>query len=204
MSDLRLILFDATCKRRFGFGLSSAWRAGTLLYSGLGRADASFGTTSWADGLAWLASFAPGRKIREIQFWGHGKWGRLFVAREFLDSGAYRQGHEHHRALCAIRERLTGDALLWFRTCETFGANAGCDFAQRTSDFFGARSAGHTFVIGYFQSGLHLLRPGTSPHWPAHEGLSQGNAEQPLRAFASSPAAPNTITCLDGRIPEDF
>ncbi len=185
-------------------GLSTAWRAGSVLYSRLGRTDAHFGATSLREGLAWLATYRPSQRISEIQFWGHGKWGRVFVDRQGLDASAFEPGHEHQRVLFAIRERLSENALVWFRTCEAFGAHAGQNFAQRVSDFFGARTAGHTFVIGYFQSGLHLLHPGTSPTWSPSEGLSEGDAGRPLRALGSSPSAPNTITCLDGRVPPHF
>ena len=39
---------------------------------------------------------------------------------------------------------------------------AGHDFARAWTDFFGSRAAGHTFIIGYWQSGLHTLAPGAS------------------------------------------
>jgi hypothetical protein len=99
---------------------------------------------------------------------------------------------------------LAPDALLWFRTCETLGAHAGQDFAAALTDATGARVAGHTFVIGFFQSGLHCLRPGVAPHWSAEEGLAQGSAERPQSALPSTPDAPNTITCLTGAIPDGF
>ncbi|HEX2873831.1 MAG TPA: DUF4347 domain-containing protein [Polyangiaceae bacterium] len=201
---LRLVIFDATQRQRRPKALGLSWQYGTLLYRALGRVDAAYGATNFADALAWLARHDASRSIGEIQFWGHGKWGRIFIANESLDRGVLTAGHPHHTAFQAVRERLVPDSLLWFRTCETLGAHAGQDFAAALGDATGARVAGHTYVIGFFQSGLHCLRPGTAPHWSPSEGLSRGNAEAPEAALTSTPSAPNTITCLAGEIPDGF
>lgn len=201
---LRLVVFDATQKRRRPAALGFSWQYGTYLYRGLGRVDAAHGAQSFASALAWLAEHEPERQIRELQFWGHGKWGRIFVDGEALDRSVLAPTHPHFRAFQRLRERLTPDALLWFRTCETLGAQAGHDFASALADATGARVAGHTFVIGFFQSGLHSLRPGQRPTWSTNEGLAQGTPAQPQRAHVSGPGAPNTITCLGGDIPAGF
>ena len=201
---LRLVVFDATQRQRPPKALGLSWQYGTLLYRALGRVDAAYGASSFADALAWLGSHDPSRPIGEIQFWGHGKWGRIFIDSESLDRGVLASGHAHHKAFQAVRERLVPDSLLWFRTCETLGARAGQDFASALSDATGARVAGHTYVIGFFQSGLHCLRAGVKPHWSPSEGLSRGNAEAPEAALTSTPSAPNTITCLAGEIPDGF
>jgi hypothetical protein len=201
---LRLVVFDATQKRRRPAALGFSWQYGTYLYRGLGRVDAAHGAQSFASALAWLAEHEPERQIRELQFWGHGKWGRIFVDGEALDRSVLAPTHPHFRGFQRLRERLTPDALLWFRTCETLGAQAGHDFASALSDATGARVAGHTFVIGFFQSGLHCLRPGQRPTWSTSEGLAQGTPAEPQRALVSGPDAPNTITCLSGAIPAGF
>lgn len=202
---LRLMVYDRTCARRFLPGLTTAWRAGALLYRGLGRLDATFGAASWDEALAWLATYEPSRAIGEIQYWGHGNWGCVKIDRERLDRAALSVGHPLHARLCAVRERLApGDALVWLRTCESFGARAGLDFAARLADFTGARVAGHTFVIDAVQSGLHGLCPGHAPDWSAEEGLLEGTPDAPARARRSSPTAPRTITCFDGEVPSDW
>ena len=201
---LRLVIYDATQRSRRPRALGLSWQYGTRLYRALGRVDGAYGARSFADAFAWLASHEPSRAIAELQFWGHGKWGSVFIDREPLGRDLLRPGHAHHAAFSAFRERLTGDALLWFRTCETLGARPGRDFAAALADATGARVAGHTFVIGFYQSGLHCLRPGESPRWSDTEGLARGSAAQPEAALPSSPSAPNTITCLTGRIPEGF
>jgi hypothetical protein len=194
---LRVLVFDRTCPR-----LSLAWRAGARLYRRLGRIDVVRGVASWSDALGWLAAVAE--PIHELQYWGHGKWGALLADREVLDASALQPGHAYRSDLDAIRERLAPDALIWLRTCETFGAQRGHDFAQRLADFTGARVAGHTHVIGFHQSGLCGLRPGMTPHWSVDEGIVRGTADTPERAAWSHPFRPRTITCLRGDVPADW
>ncbi|HEX9298221.1 MAG TPA: DUF4347 domain-containing protein, partial [Polyangiaceae bacterium] len=169
-AGLRLILYDRTCVNRAGLGLTRAWSAGSVLYSVLRRSDGAHGAQNWEEGLEWLSSFRADQPIDEVQYWGHGKWGRLLLAGASLDAGALLASHRYHRALRDIRERLSDRARIWFRTCETFGAAQGHDFAHRCTDFFGRPAAGHTFIIGYWQSGLHLLEPGNAPTWAPTEG----------------------------------
>lgn len=205
MSDaLRLVIYDATQRSRNPRALGLSWQYGTGLYRALGRIDRAYGAHSFADAFAWLARCEPSRPIAELQFWGHGKWGRVFIDREALGRDLLRSAHPHHSAFNAFRERLSKNALLWFRTCETLGAQSGRDFAAALGDATGARIAGHTFVIGFYQSGLHCLNPGQTPAWSDSEGLARGSATQPEAALTSSPSAPNTITCLTGRIPHGF
>jgi hypothetical protein len=199
------MVFDKTCKR-WGFGLSTAWGAGSMLYRALGRLDATFGATTWDEALAWLATYEPARPISEIQYWGHGRWGKVLVDADPLDASALRPGHALYPRVEAVRERLVtnGDALVWLRTCEAFGARVGQDFASRLAETFRARVAGHTFIIGPLQSGLHGLHPGHAPDWSADEGIAEGSADAPRRAEISMPGSPRTITCFDGEVPADW
>ncbi len=204
-APLRLMLFDRTCTgARLLPGLSHAWWTGGHLYRLMRRFDAWHGVTDWDEGLAWLATAGGDRPIGEIQYWGHGKWGELFVARQGLTADALRPTHPLHRHLAAIRERLAPDHLWWFRTCEAFGAERGQDFARRFTDFFGGRAAGHTYIIGAWQSGLHSLRAGEVPGWDPREGLSRGTAETPVEALWSRRREPNTVHFLTGTIPAGY
>ncbi|MDB4928737.1 MAG: hypothetical protein JWM10_1221 [Myxococcaceae bacterium] len=198
---MRVLVYDRTCVTTGG-GLSLPWAAGSHLYRGLRRIDASLGVATWDEALAWLASRPV--PIDEIQYWGHGTWGNALVAREALDASSLSPGHRHHKHLSALREGLAPDALVWFRTCETVGARRGIDFAERLSDFLDARVAGHTHVIGFHQSGLHGLSPGKRADWSAEEGLAAGTADDPRRAKGSRPWATRTITCLDGAVPAEW
>lgn len=204
-APLRLMAFDRTCVS-YGVGLSTAWGTGSLLYRALGRLDGARGVTTWAEALRWIATFAPDRPIGEVQYWGHGRWGRAYVGGDRLDASAFGPSHPLRRDLDAIRERLLPDgrSLVWLRTCEVFGARAGHDFATRLADCLAARVAGHTHIIGLLQSGLHGLRPGHVPDWSAAEGIAVGTPEAPERACHSLPTSPHTITCFTGAVPEDW
>lgn len=200
-SPLRLLIFDDTCRGRPLLpGLSHAWKAGRHLYGALGRLDAGHPSHSWADALDWLGTFRLGAAIAEIQFWGHGRWGEARIGGEVLDASALIEGHPLVGRLARIRARLLpgGEALWWFRTCETFGTGKGHDFARAWTRFFGCRAAGHTHMIGVWQSGLHTLLPGAQPDWPVDEGLTPTGAPAPSR-----PGLPHTISFLHGRIPRN-
>jgi len=199
---LRLVIFDATQTARAPRALGLAWKTGSELYRGLGWIDAAYGARDFATALDWAARIEPARHVAELQFWGHGKWGSARIDREIWDRGALAPGHALRPHLEALRERLTPDALIWFRSCETLGARAGQDFACALSDFTGAAVAGHTFVIGYYQSGLHVLEPGATPDWAQTEGLAHGTPDEPRAALKSGPARPSTITCFTNRVPE--
>jgi hypothetical protein len=188
------MIFDRTCK------LGTVWAAGARLYRGLGRLDAARGVASWSEAFEWLraTSVSHARPIGEAQFWGHGHWGCALIGSERLDVASLALGHSHHAPLQAVRERLVpgGGALWWFRTCETFGTQAGHDFARAWTRFFDCRAAGHTYVIGVLQSGLHVLAPGAEPDWSVEEGVATGST----KARGSSLRAPNTISFLHGSV----
>ncbi len=225
---LRLMIYDATCTSDLPWprperprlqrahdrlhasvpmpGLTHFWKIGGALYGALARLDRRQGFRDWGSALDWLASVEPQRKIAEIQFWGHGKWGAAKIDREALTIDSLAPGHPHRAALEAIRERLEPSVrpLWWFRTCETFGARPGHEFAQAWTEFFGCRAAGHTYIIGPWQSGLHTLDPGETPRWSIDEGLLEGTPDEPRKALWSRRSEPNTITCLHGTIPAGF
>lgn len=208
MRPLRLLVYDRTCAGRAPLvpGLSRAWWAGSGLYRGLGRLDGALGAASWGEALDWLAAFGGGARVAEVQFWGHGRWGNARIADEVLDASALGPGHAHHDRLRRVAARLLPgeDGLWWFRTCETFGTAAGHAFARAWTRALGCRAAGHTYVIGIWQSGLHSLLPGAEPTWSTEEGLPRSAAAPPAIALRSSPRAPNTITCLHGKIPAGY
>ncbi|HHO54231.1 MAG TPA: hypothetical protein ENK18_26015 [Deltaproteobacteria bacterium] len=199
------MIYDETCTRGWGpIGLTHSWIVGARLYAALGRLDAWAGARSWSGALGWLARVQPDRAIGEVQFWGHGRWGLAKIDGEVLDASALEPGHRLNPALQRIRERMAPEGQWWFRTCETFGARRGQDFARRFTDLMGCAAAGHTHIIGPLQSGLHRLRPGAVPHWPAEEGVIEGTPDDPRRAAWSSLRAPNTVHCLRGSVPEGW
>ncbi len=197
------MVYDRTCTGRL-VGLSHAWRAGAGVYRTLERLDASFGAANWSDALHWLATHRADLPLAEVQFWGHGTWGAVKIGKERLGAASLEAGRTHRRRLDAVRERMRPSSLWWFRTCETFGAKAGWDFAQRWTSHFGCHAAGHTHIIGFWQSGLHSLGPGQSPRWSLHEGLKSGTPAKPKKAKWSRPWRANTISCLHGAVPTGF
>ncbi len=192
---MRVVVYDKTCVKTRG-RLSPIWAAGTRLYRALRRIDAAHGVASWDEALAWLGSRAE--PLDEIQYWGHGKWGRALIGDESFDASSL---HTRRAQLDAVRERLAPKALIWFRTCETFGATAGIDFAERLAEYTGAHVAGHTYIIGFHQSGLHGLAPGCRADWSADEGIAEGSPADPQRAKWSRPWRPRTITALTPAVP---
>lgn len=201
------MVFDKTCRgRRLRPGLSHAWWSGAHLYHSLGRIDAWRGVESWEEAFDWLATVAPDRPIAQVQYWGHGKWGHARVGDQVFDIQALRRGHAFHGPLQRVAARmLDGDrGLWWFRTCETFGARPGIRFARAFADFLGCRTAGHTFIIGHWQSGLHTMMPGGEAYWPDDEGLRAGTPEEPKAAYWSRAWRPHTINFLQGAIPQGY
>ncbi len=204
---LRLMVYDRNCRgRRARPGLSHAWWAGAKLYRSLGRLDAHCGVDSWEEALEFLAEYRSDLPLAEVQYWGHGKWGGARVQSQHLDRSALQPDSPLYGRLKAVANRMLPDGagLWWFRTCETFGARPGHDFAAHMADVLEARVAGHTYIIGHIQSGLHTVRPGQTPDWPVEEGVREGSPDAPLRAYWSRWRAPNTITCLRGTIPNGY
>ena len=201
---VKWMIYDQTCTRtgRAPLGLTHSWMAGARVYGALGRLHAWRGVSSWEDALAWLAE--GDEPLDEIQFWGHGNWGLVRIDGQRLDVAALVSGHPLHAGLERVRERMSPGGQWWFRTCDTLGSARGHDFARRWTDFFARPVAGHTHVIGPWQSGLHRLQPGASPHWDAMEGVAQGTAEAPRRSTWSAPGRPNTIHCLRSRVPDGW
>ncbi|MFZ5892823.1 MAG: hypothetical protein ACOY0T_17315 [Myxococcota bacterium] len=87
MADaLRLLVFDATQVGRKPLGLGLSWRVGSLFYRAVGHIDAAYGARDWMGALDWLAQYEPNRPITQIQYWGHGKWGRALIDRESFEA----------------------------------------------------------------------------------------------------------------------
>ena len=190
-----MLVYDRTQK-----GLTAAWSAGSVLYRGLRRIDAAKGVASWDEAFAFLREVEG--TIEELQYWGHGKWGEARADDQRFSLHSLSRHHPHREHLDALKAKLAPDALVWFRCCETFGAKPGIAFAEALAADLGVRVAGHTYIIGFHQSGLHGLLPGARATWDPAEGLVEGTPESPVRAHPSRPWAPRTITCLQGRVPE--
>jgi hypothetical protein len=187
-------------------GLSPIWRAGTILHRLTRAADASLGATSWVEALTWAAATSRerGRPIASVQVWGHGGWGSMAIGGTTLDAAALRPDHALAGPLDAFSRALAGpEALFWMRCCSAFGHSVGQRFAEALAVRLGCRVAGHTHIIGFFQSGTHSLRPGEKAGWPADEGVRKSDGRA-TGALTSTPGAPNTVSCLSLGFPEDY
>ena len=185
------------------YGLSHSWVLGGRLYRWLRWIDISHGVSSWAEALEWLATVKKDQPIARISFWGHGSPGKAFVDREAMQATSLEAG-DHVKAWAAVKERLTSDSQMWFRTCSTFGAAAGIEFAKRWSEGLGCTVAAHRCNIGPLQSLGEAVRPGDSIMWDPTEGVAEGTADRPLRMKGSSLDKPNTIHMLTGYVPEEW
>jgi len=190
-------------------GLTRYWRAGGWMHRGLGRAAGAFGATTWDAALAWAAGVAErrGEPIAELQAWGHGGWGFMVMGRgadgDRIDRAALSASSPLAPALDRLRDALAPGALVWLRCCSAFGTEAGRDFAAAFADRIGRRVAGHTFIIGGWQSGTHSLEPGTAPAWSADEGVEiVGGVRRGARV--STRDAPHTVTFLTLGLPPGF
>lgn len=224
-SALRLVIFDATDTPRAARerararktrgqpagaavmepGLSPIWRAGTVLHRLAFAADASLGAASWEEALSWAVrvSRENNRPIASLQIWGHGSWGAMRLGPSALDGAALLRRHALGPLLDDLRSRLEGpEAVFWLRCCSAFG-HTGRRFAADAADRLGCRVAGHTYVIGFFQSGTHSLRPGETAAWDEREGVQLVRG-QPAAALVSTPNAPNTVSCLAFGLPAAF
>ncbi|MCA9492442.1 MAG: hypothetical protein KC621_21060, partial [Myxococcales bacterium] len=93
---MKLLIYDRTCLRS---GLTACWVAGAALYAGIGRIDAARGAASWSEALGWLTTVRPEAPIDEIQYWGHGRWGRALIDQDVLDGSALLRGHALYELL---------------------------------------------------------------------------------------------------------
>jgi hypothetical protein len=201
----KLLVYDGT-HRKGEVLLRSAWRTGSSLYRSLNRVDAALGASSWEQAFTWLIREGERDSLDEVQFWGHGTWGNVYIGNDIFCVRSLSQGNPHYDVLTQLRAVLTPNAqsLVWFRTCETFGTHVGQEFATKLAAFLNARVAGHTHVIGVWQSGLQGLRPGQVPHWSPHEGLAEGTPERPLRARGSWPTTKRSLHFLNGVMPDEW
>ena len=192
---------DGTSSGRVG--LTPVWWVGARLHRVTARADAVLGARSWDEALRWAVRVSQergGTKIASLQAWGHGGWGFMTIGDGRLDASALEPEHALALALDALRAALAGPhALVWLRCCSAFGHH-GRHFAAALARRLGCTVAGHTHVIGFLQSGLHVLAPGEEPAWDPREGVLERDGV-PTCALGSSVRAPSTVTALRATLP---
>lgn len=190
---LRVVVYDKSEARRNPF-LAASWYWAAKYYLARGAFDASVGVESLPEMLRWLVGLDE--KLDEIQLWCHGNYGYYILNRKWHDASELR----NIPLFDELRHRMWNGSLWWFRTCSTFGGVLGQKFATEWARYFQCRVAGHTYIIGPWQSGLHSLLPGEEPSWSPDEGW-YGSPSQ-VKGKTSFPWEPNTIFCAQTKIPE--
>ena len=204
----KLMIYDATTIKDGwdGFGndgLAYSWFAGSRLYRWARWLDEVKGVTSWEEALDWVLEQGKDAKISQIQYWGHGSWGNVWIGKTALNKATVTKDSELHRKWAEVKKVLSDDALIWFRTCSTFGNGGGQAFARRFTDFMECKVAAHTHIIGPLQGGLHSLSPGQDIYWPQKEGVLVGDNGKESSLWTEW-KTPNTIVCLRGVLPEGW
>jgi hypothetical protein len=218
-----LVVYDATDVRKAGApvvprvvrredgtaegsgGLTPFWRLGSWMHIYGLHADGALGATSWGEALRWAASFARARnaKLSELQCWGHGGFGFMRMGATRWDRDALAGRSALASDIDSLRDVLAGDALVWLRCCSAFGARPGRAFAPALADRLRARVAGHTFIIGAWQSGTHSLRPGERATWDEGEGIER-RPDGAILPRNSSLGAPRTLAFLRMALPRGW
>lgn len=211
---MRVMVYDVTERSRNRW-LADSWYWGARLYLARGKLtedpeddfDTCKGVRSFEEMVRWLLSL--NEPIEEIQYWGHGWFGTFAINRRHYAGNVLKEkkeGRENslYPLLVDLKEQLTEESLWWFRTCCTFGTDAGQEFAEAWVSFFDCKVAGHTYAIGPWQAGLHTLSPGEKPSdvWSAREGWS-GQVASPTPRM-SMPWSPHCIFATRGDIPRGW
>lgn len=186
-----------------GKALTFSFINGGKFYKMFRSVENHAGFDNWADALTWLTTVEPDKKIDTIQFWGHGFTGGIAINGESLKSSSLKPQSKYYTLLKALKARLKPDSVIWLRSCASFAGILGKKFAQDLANFFGCTVAGHSFIIGPWQSGLHTLRPGEQPSWSDIEGFTK-DKEGVLVSAWSKPWETHTIFCLTGKIPKNW
>lgn len=188
---MKLAIYDAAENSPIGW----SWAAGARLYKASGLFQHVVAARSWTQGLQDAVALARKYRFDEVQFWGHGRPGRISV-----DGESLKVNHDHRRLLVNLGFALEPDALLWFRVCSAFAGAPGHRLAIDLMKTTQRRVASSTFIIGFpWHSGQRSLRPGESPTWSLTEGLAADGELLPSRANA-----PHTLPFTATRLPSGW
>lgn len=220
MEPLRLVIYDATDTGsiaatdlhdpprgtyRTSQGFSEIWRLGAAMHRRLRPGVRTLAATSWREALRWGVDRAQeySAPIAEVQVWGRGDWGVMYLGGQRLDVDATRWAGALDAPLDALRDALAPGALMWLRCSSAFGTDQGHRFAATLAERLRARVAGHTHSIYAWQSGTRSLRPGEAPSWSEEEGIDRRIPSQPY-AMHSARTLPRTISFLTLALPDGW
>lgn len=201
--NMRIVIYDANIKD----AVSVTWTVGGKIYPVLRRCDVAVPVKSWAEVCPALMSLAEKHPITQVQFWGHGWFGKAAIGDDVLNTSTLRNtafGAE----LRALGEKLAPGAIWWFRTCATYGAPAGKHFAEQFTNCLNRTTAGSTYSIGLIHSGIRTLLPYQKPYWSDREGVDflpgENSERSGGKALLPTFSAPNTLMFWRNKIPESF
>lgn len=167
--------------------LCLTWKIGCFIHKTFGYLDDYYGAKSWADAKRWLLAYP--HSIKSLQYWGHGSPGTIWLAEE-------PKGAEFFAFLW---QKIARDGILWFRVCSAFQGVQGHEFAAAVSRAVDCNVAGHTRIIGVLQGGLHVIKPGETPHWPVEEGELKTRL-----AYFGLEWGNNTVFALAANVPSKY
>lgn len=198
---LRLLVYDRTCIRT-GAHLTPAWFIGANVYRAMQRIDAHFGATSWDEALSWLAQFKSrdNEAIDEIQYWGHGRWGRVLIDEDRFDIAALEDPHRFIRSSrrCAsgsLRTRSCGFARV------RRSARPRATTSRRSSPIRlgcvspGIRSSSVSSRAGFVRSRQDVARVGAPPKGWRRARPTTRRARTPRTSTSPGRSTASRTTC---------
>jgi len=172
------------------------WVAGAALFTAIGKADLALSVDSVEDFVDCLESLFQeygAKSIDQIQYWGHGGPGKFVIGSEKI------KANSSPKIFSVIKEVMRPNGIFWLRTCASFQGAIGKDFAKMLADTLGCRVAAHTYNIGVFHSGRHILAPGETPTWSEYEG-SEVDSNGVRRSVMSHPGIAGTKLFIQDNI----
>lgn len=172
----RLMIYDFSEDTPVGF----TWKVGAFF--GRPFFDKIIYAKNWFDCENQLKALTE--KYDEVQFWGHGSPGKIYIGGQNDPSSFWGN----------LEKVLNKDATVWLRVCSFAHGDHGKVMMHILSEVLGARLIAHTYVIGTWasQSGMHAVdtKNNLLAEWPDEEGRKEN-------VFTSSnPLAPNTVSAF--------
>lgn len=178
---MRIIVYDPTDTR-----LSKWWKLGAHLYFLLDKNTKVVACASTRELEEFLLTLEP-NTIYEIQFWCHGSPGKVHLG------GTYFAADDP--VVFLLSQKLTTNAIVWFRCCSNFSGEEGQAFATTLVAVLRCTVAAHTYDIGYWglQSGLRVVSPDQPVYWDPEEGKrSSSNSSSNSSFYLSESSLDNS------------
>mmetsp|Transcript_37328 Transcript_37328/g.76539 ORF Transcript_37328/g.76539 Transcript_37328/m.76539 type:complete len:399 (+) Transcript_37328:106-1302(+) len=128
-------------------------------------------------------------KVECLQIWCHGSSGSFSLTDK--DGGSQKIDQNTFVRLAnaaGLSDYMADDAIIWFRTCQTFQGSAGIAFAEHVGNAFpNITFLGHTYTIHALHSGLRGFcanREGCV-RWSANEGGRSSHSHAPNTLYAT-------------------